>query len=150
MLFADVFTEGFFSASAIISAAASDDFVFSIEDDIDGFAATPYGRALANYERMSRSADRFASNPIVVARAIARAVTARRPSARYVTPRITSVALWLSALLPTSVWDWAMRRAGYLTPEALDLSAVPTAVDAPAVKPAPASTRSSEARAGAN
>ena len=115
---------------------------------LDGFAATPYGRALANYERMSRSADRFASSPIVVARAIARAVAARRPAARYVTPRITSVALWLSALLPTSVWDWAMRRAGYLTPDALDLTAVPTTVPAPDAKPAP--TRSSEARAGAN
>ena len=115
---------------------------------LDGFAATPYGRALANYERMSRSADRFASSPIVVARAIARAVAARRPAARYVTPRFTSVALWLSALLPTSVWDWAMRRAGYLTPDALDLTAVPTTVPAPDAKPAP--TRSSEARAGAN
>ena len=115
---------------------------------LDGFAATPYGRALANYERMSRSADRFASSPIVVARAIARAVAARRPAARYVTPRITSVALWLSALLPTSVWDWAMRRAGYLTPDALDLTAVPTTAPASDAKPAP--TRSSEARAGAN
>src|ERR1043165_3578127 len=45
---------------------------------LDGFAATPYGRALANYQRMSRSADRFASEPIVVARAIARAVAARQ------------------------------------------------------------------------
>ena len=116
---------------------------------LDGFAATPYGRALANYQRMSRSADRFASNPIVVARGIARAVAARRPAARYVTPRITNVALWLSALLPTSVWDWAMRKAGYLTPEALDLSAVPTIVPAPDAKPA-TPPRSGEARVGAN
>jgi len=116
---------------------------------LDGFAATPYGRALAHYERMSRSADRFASNPIVVARGIARAVAARRPAARYVTPRITTVALWLSALLPTSVWDWAMRRAGYLTPEALDLSAVPTVVPAPDAKSA-TPARSAQARAGAN
>ncbi|HMG56756.1 MAG TPA: SDR family oxidoreductase, partial [Kofleriaceae bacterium] len=93
---------------------------------LDGFAATPYARSLANYQRMSKSADRFASDPIVVARGIARAVGARRAAARYVTPRVTSLALWLSQLLPTSVWDWAMRRAGYLTPEALDLSAVPT------------------------
>src|SRR5262245_25401020 len=114
---------------------------------LEGFATTPYGRALGHYERMSRSADRFASNPIVVARGIARAVAARRPAARYVTPRITHAALWLSALLPTSVWDWAMRRAGYLTPDALDLSAVPTIVPSPDAKPTPA--RSSEARAGA-
>lgn len=100
---------------------------------IRGFSATPYGPSLANYERMSRSADRFASNPIVVARAIARAVGARRAAARYVAPRVTSVALWLSAILPTSVWDWAMRRAGFLTPEALDLSAVPAVI--PAAEP---------------
>jgi len=114
-----------------------------------GFAATPYARSLANYERMSKSADRFASDPIVVARAIARAVGARRASARYVTPRVTSLALWLSALLPTSVWDWAMRRAGYLTPEALDLPAVPTEIAAPAA-PSPSPSPSAEARASAS
>jgi len=109
---------------------------------LDGFAATPYGRALANYQQMSRSADRFASEPIVVARAIGRAVAARRPAARYVTPRVTGVVLWLSALLPTSLWDWAMRRAGYLTAGGLDLAAVPATVPAPhSVAPAPAPTQ---------
>ena len=105
---------------------------------LDGFAATPYARALANYERMSKATDRFASNPIVVARAIARAVAARRPAARYVAPRSTSLALWLSMVLPTSVWDWAMRRAGYLTADGLDLSAVAaaSATAAPQVSPA--------------
>jgi NAD(P)-dependent dehydrogenase (short-subunit alcohol dehydrogenase family) len=92
-----------------------------------GFASTPYGPALANYEQMSRMTDRFASGPIVVARAIARAVSARHAAARYVAPRVTRVALWLSAILPTAAWDWAMRRAGYLTPEGLELSAVPAA-----------------------
>lgn len=99
---------------------------------LDGFAATPYGRALAHYEKMSKAADRFAANPIVVARAIARAVEARRPAARYVTPRLNSVAVWLSAILPTRAWDWAMRRVGYLTPAGLELSAVPAAAPAPA------------------
>ena len=125
---------------------------------LDGFSATPYGPSLANYERMSKGADRFASNPIVVARAIARAVAARRPAARYVAPRVTSVALWLSAILPTSVWDWAMRRAGFLTPEALALSSVPAAVPAaakspevvPAAQAAPVPAASASARAGAN
>ncbi|HEX3761158.1 MAG TPA: SDR family oxidoreductase [Kofleriaceae bacterium] len=109
---------------------------------LDGFAATPYGRALANYERMSRSADRFAAEPIVVARAIARAAAARRPAARYVTPWLNRVALWLSAILPTSVWDWTMRRAGYLTPAGLELSAVPAAAPAaaPPAEPPPART----------
>jgi len=116
---------------------------------LDGFAATSYGRALANYQRMSRAADRFASEPIVVARAIGRAVAARRPAARYVTPRVTSVALWLSAVLPTSVWDWAMRRVGFLTTSGLDLSAVPTEVPA-AVRPAAPTSSATRAGAGAN
>jgi NAD(P)-dependent dehydrogenase (short-subunit alcohol dehydrogenase family) len=107
-----------------------------------GFAATPYGRALAHYEQMSKAADRFAANPIVVARAIARAVAARRPAARYVTPWLNTAAVWLSAILPTVVWDWAMRRVGYLTPAGLELSAVPS----PPVVPRPA-TPSANARA---
>jgi NAD(P)-dependent dehydrogenase (short-subunit alcohol dehydrogenase family) len=114
---------------------------------LDEFAATPYGHALANYQRMSRAADRFASDPIVVARAIGRAVAARRPAARYVTPRVTSVVLWLSALLPTSLWDWAMRRAGYLTADGLDLAAVPTTVPAPRSAAQASSTTQAGARA---
>jgi short-subunit dehydrogenase len=100
-----------------------------------GFTATPYGRALAHYEQMSKAADRFAANPIVVARAIARAVESRRPAARYVTPRLNSAAVWLSAILPTAMWDWAMRRIGYLTPAGLELAAVP-AEPRPAAPPA--------------
>ncbi|TMQ04748.1 MAG: SDR family oxidoreductase [Deltaproteobacteria bacterium] len=116
---------------------------------LDGFAATPYARALANYERMSKAADRFASNPIVVARAIARAVAARRPAARYVAPRSTNLALWLSVILPTSVWDWAMRRAGYLTADGLDLSAVAAASATAARQVSPAAPAASP-RAAAN
>jgi NAD(P)-dependent dehydrogenase (short-subunit alcohol dehydrogenase family) len=115
-----------------------------------GFSSTPYGPALANYERMSKAADRFASEPIVVARAIARAVGARRPAARYVTPRVTHVVMWLSALLPTSVWDWAMRKAGFLTAEGLELSAAPAATPAAqphvAVPPAPPASAGARAR----
>jgi hypothetical protein len=47
------------------------------------------------------------------------------------------------------MWDWAMRRIGYLTPEALDLSAVPTIVPAPDAKPT-TPARSAQARAGAH
>lgn len=114
------------------------------------FSSTPYGPALANYEQMSKAADRFASDPIVVARAIARAVSARRAAARYVAPRVTHVALWLSAILPTAVWDWAMRRAGYLTPGGLDLAAVPSAVPPSPVPEVAPRAGSAGARAAAN
>jgi short-subunit dehydrogenase len=93
-----------------------------------------YARALGKYEEMSKMADKFASNPIVIAKAIARAVRARRPAARYVAPWSTNAVFWFRALFPTSVWDWAMRKVGYLTAKTLDLSAKPAA-PAPAKKP---------------
>ncbi|HWO23972.1 MAG TPA: SDR family oxidoreductase [Kofleriaceae bacterium] len=88
--------------------------------NLDAYRASPYGRALDKYEQMSKSADRFASDPIVIAKAISRAVRARRPAARYVAPRSTHFAIWLRAIAPTSVWDWAMRKAGYLDAKTLE------------------------------
>lgn len=85
------------------------------------FDATPYALAVAKYEQMSKTADRFASNPIVIAKAIARAVEARRPAARYVAPRSTHMILWMSSMLPTRVWDWAMRKVAFLNAKTLGL-----------------------------
>lgn len=90
--------------------------------NLAAFAKTPYAQGMAKYEQMSKTADRFASNPIVIAKAIARAVNARRPSARYVAPRSTNLAVWMSALLPTRVWDWAMRKVGFLDAKTLGLA----------------------------
>jgi short-subunit dehydrogenase len=98
------------------------------------FNSTAYAPAMAKYEKMSKTADRFASNPIVIAKAIAKAVNARRPAARYVAPWSTNLALFMQTVLPTRVWDWAMRKVGFLTPKALGLAG-----DAkPAAKPADA------------
>lgn len=89
------------------------------------FAATAYATALRNYDKMSKSADKCAAQPIVVAKAIARAVNARRASARYVAPRRNYLVLGLSAVLPRFVWDYLMRKAGYLAPKYLaDAAAV--------------------------
>ncbi|MBA3461129.1 MAG: SDR family oxidoreductase [Deltaproteobacteria bacterium] len=90
--------------------------------NLSQFDATPYAQAVAKYEQMSKTADRFASNPIVIAKAIARAVNARRPAARYVAPRSTNMVIWMRAVLPTRVWDWAMRKVAFLTPKTLGLS----------------------------
>jgi NAD(P)-dependent dehydrogenase (short-subunit alcohol dehydrogenase family) len=111
---------------------------------LQSLAGGPYRAAIARYDTMSKAADRFASNPIVVAKGIARAVEARRAAARYVTPRRTNFVFLLSAILPTSVWDWAMRKIGFLTPEALEVSAAPAAAPAPTAPPAKPAT---EARA---
>jgi len=114
------------------------------------FAQTPYAVAVEKYEQMSKMADRFASNPIVIAKAISRAVRARRPSARYVAPWSTNFVLWMNALLPTRVWDWAMRKVGFLNAKSLGLDGKSVAhtqaveqvlgshVPAPAAKPAEA------------
>jgi short-subunit dehydrogenase len=124
---------------------------------LDRFAGTPYAVAVQKYEKMSKMADRFASNPIVIAKAITRAVQARRPSARYVAPRSQHMVFWMSSLLPTRVWDWAMRKVGFLTPKALDLavrnaSATPpaTATASESVAPAPTRAKPSDSRASAN
>ena len=105
------------------------------------FAKTPFAVAVEKYDAMSKRADKFASNPIVIARAISRAVRARRASARYVAPRSTHFVLWMAALLPTRVWDWAMRKVGFLNKSSLGLTAplphVPHALDMtrPVTKP---------------
>jgi NAD(P)-dependent dehydrogenase (short-subunit alcohol dehydrogenase family) len=92
--------------------------------DLAAYRQTPYKNALDRYEQMSKLADRFASNPIVIARAISRAVRARRPAARYVAPRSTNFAIWFRALAPTFLWDWAMRKIGHLDAKTLEVAPV--------------------------
>ncbi|MBA2542902.1 MAG: SDR family NAD(P)-dependent oxidoreductase, partial [Deltaproteobacteria bacterium] len=105
-----------------------------------------YAASLGKYEKMSKMADRFASNPIVIAKAISRAVRARRPAARYVAPRSTNFILFFRAVAPTRMWDWTMRKIGFLSPKLLDLDATK-----PAEIVVPQSRRSqSDLRAPAN
>ena len=99
---------------------------------------TPYSGALGKYEQMSKMADRFASNPIVIAKAISRAVNARRASARYVAPWSTNFVLFFKAIAPTFVWDWAMRKVGYLSAKHLDMTPQPaTPAPTPVIAPKP-------------
>jgi len=100
--------------------------------NMDQFKDSLYAGPMSHVEELSRKFDRFAADPIVIARAIARAVRARRPSARYVAPRTTYAVLWLSALLPTRVWDWTMRKMGYLSAKHLTM---PTPVKPEPAKP---------------
>jgi short-subunit dehydrogenase len=101
---------------------------------------TVYAGALAKYEQMSKMADKFASNPIVIARAISRAVNARRPSARYVAPFSTNFVLLLSAVLPRRVWDWAMRKVGFLSLKHLDQRTVSGTIEPKSTKTPPTGT----------
>ena len=104
---------------------------------------TPYSGALGKYEQMSKMADRFASNPIVIAKAIARAVNARRPAARYVAPWSTNFVLFFKAIAPTFVWDWAMRKVGFLSSKHLDMTQ-------DAATPVAAERKAPDAHAAAN
>jgi short-subunit dehydrogenase len=97
--------------------------------NLEQFKSGPYRVAIDKYEQMSKMADRFASNPIVIAKAIARAVKARRPWARYVAPRSNALMIFLSAILPTRIWDWAMRKMTHLHAKTL--------VDPPASRKTP-------------
>jgi short-subunit dehydrogenase len=92
-----------------------------------------YKAALGKYEQMSKRADKFASNPIVIAKAISRAVRAGRPAARYIAPRSNHMIVWFRAMLPTRVWDWAMRKVGHLNSKTLDPSRAAAAVSNPPV-----------------
>jgi short-subunit dehydrogenase len=86
------------------------------------FKTTPFAVAVEKYEEMSKFANRFASNPIVIAKAIAKAVGARRPRARYVAPFSNHMFFMMSSLLPTRVWDWSMRKVGFLNKKSLRLA----------------------------
>ncbi len=81
---------------------------------------TPYAEAFARAGDVERSIERFAATPKAVTRAIEKAITRRRPRARYVAPWINSFGPWLAALVPTSWLDAIMRRlAGLRTPKRL-------------------------------
>jgi short-subunit dehydrogenase len=87
------------------------------------FKATPFAVAVEKYEEMSKFANRFASDPIVIAKAITKAVGARRPRARYVAPFSNHMIFVMSSLLPTRMWDWTMRKVGFLNKKSLRLAA---------------------------
>ncbi|MCX5744687.1 MAG: SDR family oxidoreductase, partial [Proteobacteria bacterium] len=81
--------------------------------NLDAFAGSPYAGPIAKVEALSKRMNSFAAEPSVIARAIARAMRARRPAARYVAPRINHVMIALKTILPTRLFDFSMRQMGY-------------------------------------
>ena len=104
--------------------------------DLSKFDGSPYAVSLKKVDALSKRMNRFAGEPIVIARAIARAATVRRPAARYVAPRLNNVVLALKTVLPTRIFDWSMRKVGYLTKTdlALDRAAAAAAAAAATAK----------------
>jgi len=80
---------------------------------------TAYGAAIAKSETLQKRMMATAVGPIVVARAIHKAIHRRRPAARYVAPWYGSFVLAMLAVMPTRVTDAAMRRISYLSPSQL-------------------------------
>ena len=64
---------------------------------------------------------------------------------------LQAAVIWFARLFPTSVWDWAMRKAGFLSPQALgvtgDAPSVPAGLDVPMP---PASAAKAQPRAQMN
>ena len=79
----------------------------------DSSVGTPYEEPALNQARNMKWAytRRFLSEPVVVQRAICRAVRAHRPRTRYVVGFGSRFILWAHALLPARWWD-AMARLG--------------------------------------
>lgn len=70
---------------------------------------SPYAPVTARAEQMRELADRTGVGPAVIARAIERAIRARRPRARYVAPFRYKLMLGFLALVPTRLQDAMMR-----------------------------------------
>lgn len=79
-------------------------------------ATSAYGPVFALAEQIQRQADAMAVGPESTSRVLERAVSSRRPPARYVVPFSSGLMLWAMRLLPTPVLDALMRRFMGLLP----------------------------------
>jgi short-subunit dehydrogenase len=84
-------------------------------------ADSRYATIYARTADLEARFDRMAGSPAPVVRAITRAITARRPSARYVAPRRFALLIGAIRLLPTCWVDAAMQRVFGLTRRQLAL-----------------------------
>jgi len=86
---------------------------------------SPYASVIARANRLREMSDRQAVGPECIARAIERAISSRRPAARYVAPFRAHIMLVFGRWMPTFLVDAVMRlsmgltRAGVRRPPAL-------------------------------
>ena len=74
-----------------------------------------YAPVFARAGELKKQTDAIAAQPIVISKAITRAVESRRPRARYVAPFSARLMLAAAAVMPTRMLDWVMRRSAGLT-----------------------------------
>lgn len=75
-----------------------------------------YAPAAAGYAKVAADGYKKAPGPAVIAKTVARILRKRRPGARYVSPRMNILMIWVMNLLPTRLKDWLSRKVLRLTP----------------------------------
>jgi len=75
-----------------------------------------YAPAAAEYGKVAADGYKKAPGPAVIAKTVARILRKRRPGARYVSPRMNIMMIWVMNLLPTRLKDWLSRKVLKLTP----------------------------------
>ncbi len=75
-----------------------------------------YAPAVMAYGEVAAKGYKGAPGPACIAKTVARILRKRRPGARYVSPRMNLLAIWLMNLLPTRLRDWVARKLLKLTP----------------------------------
>ena len=105
--------------SIIEPGAVRSEFADKSMTFVDGRSAgeqSPFAAVYAGAQALRSSFEATAVGPEVIARAVERAITARRPKARYVAPAAAYSFLVLAAMLPTAWLDalmiWGLARLG--------------------------------------
>ncbi|MBT9558830.1 MAG: SDR family oxidoreductase [Myxococcales bacterium] len=91
------------------------EFAETAMSPVSRFESSVYGPAIAKADVLRQRMEATAVGPDVVARAIHKALTARRPAARYVAPRFGHLLLAMLAVTPTCVADALFRRMSFLS-----------------------------------
>ena len=108
--------------------------------NVKKYSGTAYTVSVEKAEAIQAQFEKRAAPPEAVAKHIARISRKWRPAARYASPFYNGALFWLSAMLPQSVWDWAVRKLAYLSPKNIDFGATERStaqVAAPSAKSAP-------------
>ncbi|MBP9206258.1 MAG: SDR family oxidoreductase [Kofleriaceae bacterium] len=104
---------------------------------LDASTSSAYAASLRKADQLRARMEATAVGPEHVARAITRAIRARRPSARYIAPRRTALVLAAKAVTPTRVWDWSMRQFSFLAGKHVHAALAPTPTPARLDQPNP-------------
>jgi hypothetical protein len=84
---------------------------------------SPYAAVYARTDELKAQLERTAADPIIVVRALERALTASRPNARYIAPFSARLMVALAAWLPTPLVDWLLTSMFGMTRKRLQVSA---------------------------